>query len=217
MTDSKNQIPILTGPGAFFIALIIIALGITSSTSRDTLIENPLFIAGLVTLSIPFSVFFVQIFYGLYTISLIFFPKDYGSDFTGYATYELDCFIDYLSHKPAMSLIIPESKSDYQNEWDIIYRKAQGRNLFGTLCLECVTFLLFYSFFIFANWANEDLNHYEICIFLVIVTLLALIFLIVMQKLSRVIEMYDRKIIRNFNSELLSWANDELIKQGEEN
>jgi len=143
MADTiESQIPSFTGPGAFFIALIIIALWITSSFTRNTyLINNPPLIVGLVALSIPFSVFFVQVFHSLYNI--FGYRKLYGSDFSEFvkkSSFQLDCLVDYLSYE-----------NEKEKQWGIIYRKAQGRNLFGTLFVECVIFLILYSGFLFGD------------------------------------------------------------------
>jgi hypothetical protein len=116
-----------------------------------------------------------------------------------YAT-EVDCLIDYLAHKHG-----------FEKEWDIIYRKAQGRNLFGTLFLECSVFLVIYPVFLFGTrgpGANYDLK--LIIIFWIIVFLMTVMFAIVTWRLSKIIEIYDRRIIKNFKLDLLTWAEEEL-------
>lgn len=127
----KQEIPILTGPGSFFIALLIFALFCTSNKSQQ-LLFNWEFIGALVLLSVPLSVFFIQVYHG-YAILIGYKRWDLGTEYEQFHDHKhrLVCMMDYLSWKGDQETI---------NEWTIIYRKAEGRNLFGTLFFTCVCF-----------------------------------------------------------------------------
>lgn len=101
MSDFREVIPTLTGPGAYFVFLLILAIMIFDIKWFHS---NIVIIVGLVALSIPFSVVITQIYHALFRIygfgKLDFiktFKKKGREEWKNLPDYLVDAKVDFLA------------------------------------------------------------------------------------------------------------------------
>ena len=133
--------PTISGPGAFLVSLIFIALILTSVESRD-LAFNWQFAVALVAISFPISVLITQLYHALST-KFGYRMKNWGEKYAKYKKnmYKLDTMVDYLSWK----------KNKGMKEWGVIQKRASAYNLFSMLRGVSILFLLAYTIFLAWN------------------------------------------------------------------
>jgi len=211
MDDLKNikeEIPILTGPGAVFIALVIIALFLTSPLTRK-LLMNVEFAGALVLFSIPLSVLFVQVYHG-YAILIEASNRDLGKPYQCYKKhkYRIITMMDYLAWENDKKLL---------NQWAFLYRRAKGKNLFGSLIITCFCFTFFYSILciFFPSHLTGNYSHFELggwsCIIVIGIGLwLTVYFYFAYAEIVTVMGILDKKLLESINYPLNEWIENEI-------
>jgi hypothetical protein len=141
MAEFRETMPTISGPGAFLVSLIFIALILTSVESRD-LAFNWQFAVALVAISFPISVLITQLYHALST-KFGYRMKNWGEKYAKYKKnmYKLDTMVDYLSWK----------KNKGMKEWGVIQKRASAYNLFSMLRGVSILFLLAYTIFLAWN------------------------------------------------------------------
>ena len=203
--------PIITGPGAYLIALVFIAL---IATSKQTCtfalkLENA---ATLVAISIPLSVLLTQVYHACFT-KFGYKKKNWCSRYSNDEknNYMLDTMVDYLSWQ----------KCKGEKEWFVIQKRASAYNLFSMLFYSSLLFLIAYTMFLLANkfyiywlcpglfwdihiyWWGAGLTYFITCVCL-------LSFLCACKMIWKAYMVLDRKIVKDIESDLVGWVKEEL-------
>lgn len=131
MVEFREIIPTVTGPGAFLVFLIFLALILTSEKSRSLALDWQ-FAVALVAISIPLSIFVTQIYHAFFT-KLGFRMKDYAKGYPKKEMHKIDVMVDYLSHQKRKDTM----------EWTIVNKRAIAYHLFSILRILSI---LFYSY-----------------------------------------------------------------------
>ena len=210
MAEFRETIPTISGPGAFLVVLIFLALILTSSKSRD-LAFNWQFAVALVAISIPTSIFITQIYHSFFT-KFGFRMKNWGEKYTKYKKnmHKLDGMVDYLSYK--------SGKGD--KEWVIIQKRATAYHLFSMLRDISVLFLL--SYFIFLFW-NELYGHvisiswWGVVLTGAVAFFSTILFHLACKDVWEAWELLDRKIIKEIETDLDDWVKEEINEGGGKN
>lgn len=208
MAEFREPIPIISGPGAVLVALIFIALILTSEESR-ILAFNWQFAVALVAISFPISVLITQVYHAFYT-KFGYRKKNWGEKYARYKKnmHKLDAMADYLIYE----------KGAGEKGWVIIQKKATAYHFSGMLL--CVSFLFIPGYTIFLILACNGLfRHFHISWWGVVFTYGIATFCTILFWLARKViwEAYmllDRKIIKGIESCLDAWAKDEIKEDG---
>jgi hypothetical protein len=207
MSEFREPMPIVSGPGAFLISLIFIALILTSSESRD-LAFNWQFAVALVAISLPISILITQIFHAFLT-KFGYRMKNWGEKYTKYKKkmYILDSMVDYLSWR--------ESKGE--KEWRIIQKRASAYWLVSMLLYVSVFFLLGYTIAVLNLLSgNIPVCWWGVGLTYLITILCVILFWLAREDIWKAYMILDRKIIKDIESELDTWIKTE-IKEDNDN
>ena len=132
MVEFREIIPTVTGPGAFLVSLIFLALILTSGKSRSLALDWQ-FAVALVAISIPLSIFITQTYHAFFT-KFGFQMKDYAKGTPKKEMHKIDVMLDYLSHKKRKGTM----------EWMTVNKRAIAYHLFSTLRILSILFLFIY-------------------------------------------------------------------------
>lgn len=212
MAEFREPMPTITGPGTYLIALIFIALIATSKqTSAFALkLENA---AVLVAISLPLSLLITQVYHACFTkFGYKKKNKYWDNRYSKYKKemYKLDTMVDYLSWQNCKG----------EKEWFVIQKRASTYHLFSVLLWSSCLFFLAYTIFLLANkfysfWLcagffwDIDIYCWGVCLTYFITVVCLLSFLCARKKIWDVWMVLDRKIIKNIESDLDDWLEDE--------
>lgn len=206
--EFRENIPTITGPGAFFIALVITALLITSQVTRDFLLEKWSVTIGLVAISIPLSVLFNQIYHSLFLI-FGFKKKHFHKKFRikNDFNYLIDTMLDYSSF---------ESKES-QKEWFIIQKRATAFNFNCTILMVTIIFTIIYILYLILGCSIKYIIG-KYCIIgniaiIVLCILLIILFMKTCKKLWSTLMVLDRKLLEKQYTYIKKWLIEEGIIQ----
>ena len=202
MAEFRETFPTITGPGAFLVSLIFIALILTSSESRNLAFDWQ-FAVALVAISYPISILITQLYHALFT-RFGFRKKNFGERYAKYKKnmYKVDTMVDFLFWK----------KGNGEKEWRIIQKRATAYNLLNML--RCISILFILAYTIFLVW-NRFYEHMYIIWWGVgltygIVILCTISFWLACDDIWDVWMILDREIIKDIESDLDAWVKDEI-------
>jgi len=204
MSILREPIPTITGPGGFLIALIFIALILTSFESRGLAFDWQ-FALALVAISVPLSILITQTYQALFMkFGSRRMLEHFGSRWPRYKKrgHELVVMLDYLSWKRDLA----------DKEWGIIRREATAFHLFNMLKWTSSLFLLGYVILLpwYALCQRMSVLWWGVAMTLAAAALCFYSFWAASKESWKTWMMIDRKLIKELKPCWTSW----LIEEG---
>jgi hypothetical protein len=209
MAEFRETIPTITGPGAFLVSLIFLALILTSEDSRK-LAFNWEFAVALVAISFPISIFITQVYPALFVkLGYQMKAKDWCEKYKNCEKdmHKLDVMVDYLAHK--------KCKGD--KEWVIIQKRATAYNLFDMLRGISILFIFCYTLILIWYVFNYHYTVFRLGVGSIygIALFCTALFWFSCKDIWNVWMLLDRKIINDeeISGDLDKWKEENLCKE----
>jgi hypothetical protein len=210
MAEFREQMPILTGPGAYFISLAFIAL-LSTSNYTFTWVFDLEKTAVLIAISFPISVFITQLYHAFFT-KFGYEKKDWVKRFSKYTKdgYLLDSMVDYLSWEKDLG----------QKEWFVIQKRYSAFILFNMLKWTTFGFFVLYLLFCLIlvilkfclcpqHYSHVEIRWWGIALTSIVCIVCILTFRVACKKVWNTFMCLDSKLIEGIEKHLIEWLKKE--------
>jgi low affinity Fe/Cu permease len=203
LPEFKEPSPTVSGPGAYLICWIFIALFLTSPETRQ-LCLNWQFSLALVAISLPASVFITQTYSAFLTL-FVYRRKTWEPKFQRYRKHfhKIDSMSDYLVWKKDLG----------EKEYRQIEREAWEFNLYMMLGSMSILFLISYTLYLVFFSQNISVFWTGVIGIYALSLCCTTLFLIASKEAWEAYLTLDRRAMKELEPLLIQWAEQE-IKDG---